>query len=104
MFLILEIKAKSKWDTVQSMVEAKSALKYLFDVAAEAKREIQSSKFKNNQENNKYEELRDSFRKNSSRLNELEEKLFKETTKHKRDLAELDKQHEEKVFKSLHNI
>ncbi|PSN37841.1 hypothetical protein C0J52_20781 [Blattella germanica] len=41
-----ENKAKTRWDTVQSMAEAKSALKHLFDLVADMKRNVLSKEAK----------------------------------------------------------
>lgn len=34
-----ENKAKTRWDTMQSMIDAKCALKYLFELAVEIKKD-----------------------------------------------------------------
>lgn len=82
---------------MHSMVEAKSALKYLFEVATEAKCEMQLDKFKKNQENTNNLDLKEENKKFSQRIDVLEDELEKESMKHQRQLAEIDKQYEEKV-------
>lgn len=42
--IILENKAKSRWDIVQSLGEAKYALKHLFDMIAESRRSVDAHK------------------------------------------------------------
>ena len=41
-----ENKAKTRWDTVQSMVDAKCALKHLFELTAEMKRDVSNKESK----------------------------------------------------------
>jgi hypothetical protein len=43
---VTENKVKTRWDTVQSMADAKCALKHLFELAAEMKRDISNKESK----------------------------------------------------------
>jgi hypothetical protein len=40
MLSVAENKVKTRWDTIQSMADAKCALKHLFELAAEMKRHV----------------------------------------------------------------
>lgn len=84
------------------MVEAKCALKYLFEVATEAKCEMQLDKFKQNQETANNVDLKEEMKKYSQAVDKMEEELEKERMKHNRQLAEIDKQYEEKVRSICH--
>lgn len=44
LYIFLENKSKSRWDIVQSMGEAKYALKHLFDIIAESRRMVDMHK------------------------------------------------------------
>lgn len=43
---VTENKAKTRWDAVQSMADAKNALKHLFELAAEIKRDVSNKESK----------------------------------------------------------
>lgn len=43
---VTENKAKTRWDTVQCMADAKCALKHMFELAAEMKREVSNKESK----------------------------------------------------------
>jgi hypothetical protein len=43
---VTENKAKTRWDTVQSMADAKCALKHLFELVAEMKRDVSNKESK----------------------------------------------------------
>jgi len=43
---VTENKAKTRWDTIQSMVDAKCALKHLFELTAEMKRDVSNKESK----------------------------------------------------------
>lgn len=79
------------------MAEAKYALKYLFDVAVETKREAQGYRYKTMQEDNKFEELLTVHEDTVKRLNELEHKLLEINLEHKKGLSEVERQNEERV-------
>jgi hypothetical protein len=49
-----ENKVKTRWDTIQSMADAKCALKHLFELASGMKREVSNKE-------TKYEELTVSY-------------------------------------------
>lgn len=52
--LVTENKAKTRWDTVQSMADAKCALKHMFELAVEIKRDVSNKE-------SKYEDIVVSF-------------------------------------------
>ncbi|XP_038206709.1 chromosome-associated kinesin KIF4 [Zerene cesonia] len=54
-----ENKARTQWDNIQSMLEAKVALKCLFELLVDAKRELQNQSEKGFQ--SKYEEIKEAF-------------------------------------------
>jgi hypothetical protein len=43
---VTENKVKTRWDTVQSMADAKCALKHLFELAAEIKKDFSNKESK----------------------------------------------------------
>lgn len=72
-----ENRAKTRWDTVQSMVEAKIALKYLFEVASESKKKellthIISSEEKDRLANEHNEEIENIHQKYQKEIADLE--------------------------------
>ncbi|XP_044738914.1 chromosome-associated kinesin KIF4-like [Chrysoperla carnea] len=69
-----ENKSNTRWDMVQSMVDAKCALKLLFELAAEAKKELL---FKECEQRDKINELLDQIHKLTSELNEKSIELEK---------------------------
>lgn len=79
------------------MAEAKNALKYLFDVTVETKREAQGYRYKNIQEDNRFEELLTVHEETVKKLNELEHKLLEINLEHKKGLSEAERQNEERV-------
>ncbi|XP_026314864.1 chromosome-associated kinesin KIF4-like isoform X2 [Hyposmocoma kahamanoa] len=54
-----ENKSRTQWDNIQSMLEAKVALKYLFDILIDAKRELQNQSEKGYQA--LYEEVKETY-------------------------------------------
>ncbi|XP_050666124.1 chromosome-associated kinesin KIF4 isoform X1 [Leptidea sinapis] len=54
-----ENKARTQWDNIQSMLEAKVALKVLFELLVDAKRELQNTSEKGYQ--SRYEEIKDDY-------------------------------------------
>ncbi|XP_044733619.1 chromosome-associated kinesin KIF4-like [Chrysoperla carnea] len=89
-----EIKSKGRWEIVQSMSDAKCALKFLFELAGEVKRrEILI-------EANHREEIDEYKRK----LNQSEKKLCEFSLHHERQIAQLENEYEEKVFNLLQQM
>lgn len=54
-----ENKSRTQWDNIQSMLEAKVALKCLFEFLVDAKRELQSQSEKGYQA--RYEEIKEAY-------------------------------------------
>lgn len=79
------------------MVEAKCALKYLFEIAAETKREIQNNLYKNNNAISKYEELVELHKETEEKLHDKENEIKQQEYKHKKNLSQIERNYEEKV-------
>ncbi|XP_069689320.1 chromosome-associated kinesin KIF4A isoform X2 [Periplaneta americana] len=92
-----ENKSKTRWDTVQSMADAKCALKHLFDLTAELKREVSNKE-------SKYEDLEAAYQKAVSKLALCEQQLKEHAQMHQQQLLSIEKEHEEKVFVLLRQL
>ncbi|XP_047115391.1 chromosome-associated kinesin KIF4A [Schistocerca piceifrons] len=86
-----ENKAKTRWDTLQTMGEAKYALKYLFDLAADMKKDSTNKE-------SRLEELMAAKVKLAEQLQNHENKLRTVEQEHKNELLKLEKEHADKVF------
>ncbi|KAK3916982.1 Chromosome-associated kinesin KIF4 [Frankliniella fusca] len=92
-----ENKAKTRWDTIQSMVDAKCALKYLFQSAVEFKKDVAMKEYT-------VEELEDACKKLTAELKVVENKLHSLDQKHKTEILELEKESVEKVAVLLNKL
>lgn len=90
----LENKSKTRWDVIQSMHDAKCALKHLFELAADIKRKEMLLEA----------DYRDEIELYKQKLQIAESKYCDSTLKHEKQLAELEKQYEDKVFALLQQI
>ncbi|KAK7793169.1 hypothetical protein R5R35_012826 [Gryllus longicercus] len=85
-----ENKSKTRWDYIQSSSEAKCALKYLFDVAVETKREKTFIE-------NKLAELQHECNSKDNTIQE-QERTIKELSQNHSQIIRLEKEYEEKIF------
>ncbi|XP_046673167.1 chromosome-associated kinesin KIF4A [Homalodisca vitripennis] len=92
-----ENKSKNRWDCIQTMADAKIALKYVFETANTYLTELHKDK---SSKESALNELQDSYNAVVSQLAEKEELLKQETLKLKR--AESD--HSDKVFVLLNKL
>ncbi|CAK1552322.1 unnamed protein product [Leptosia nina] len=83
-----ENKARTQWDKIQSMLEAKVALKCLFELLVEAKRELQNQSEKGFQ--SRYEEIKDEY-------DRLKVQFEAAETEYQRQLATVKMQNEENL-------
>lgn len=86
----VENKAKTRWEMVQSMVEAKCALKKLFDLAADIRRKSANNEYK-------LEELQTAHEEALNRLSCSENLLKELNSRHKHMLSEIEHEYEEKI-------
>lgn len=92
-----ENKAKTRWESIQSMVDAKYALKYLFQNAVEFKKDVAMKEYT-------VEELEETCKKLSAEIKLAEEKLNSLEQKHKSELLTLEKESVEKVAVLLNKL
>ncbi|GLV42213.1 Kinesin-like protein at 3A [Carabus blaptoides fortunei] len=85
-----ENKVKTRWETVQSMVEAKCALKKLFDLAADIRRKSANNEYK-------LEELHAAHEEAMNRLSCSENLLKELSNRHTHMLSEIEHEYEEKI-------
>nr|CAD7424770.1 unnamed protein product [Timema monikensis] len=92
-----ENKTKTRWDTLQSMGEAKIALVYLFDVAAEVKRDVASK-------THKLAEIEEALKRAEEKLAQDELELREVMSNHKEEIHRLEKEHQNKLFLLLRQL
>ncbi|XP_066995336.2 chromosome-associated kinesin KIF4A [Anabrus simplex] len=90
-------KSKTRWDKIQSISEAKHGLKYLFNLAAEMKKEI-------NTKNIQLSELEASKVAAEETIKSLEEQIRDIDTAHEIDILRIEKENEEKFTVLLSEI
>lgn len=92
-----ENKAKTRWDAVQSMMDAKIALKYLFDHAVELKKDVAMKEYT-------IEEMEETYKKLNAELKLAEEKFRNAEQKHRNQILNLEKDNVEKVAVLLRKL
>jgi kinesin family protein 4/21/27 len=92
-----ENKTKTRWDTVQSMADAKCALKHLFELAAEIKRDVSNKE-------SKCEDIASAHQKTHRELARCEHLLKEESEKHKQQIIGIEKEYQEKVHLLLRQL
>ncbi|GFG32670.1 hypothetical protein Cfor_12769 [Coptotermes formosanus] len=92
-----ENKAKTRWDTLQSMADAKCALKHLFELAAEMKRDVSNTE-------SKCEDLASAHQKTLRALTQCEHMLKEESEKYKQQIISIEREHQEKVHLLLRQL
>lgn len=92
-----ENKVKTRWDTVQSMADAKCALKHLFELAAEIKKDFSNKE-------SKCEDLASAHQKMLRELAQREHLLKEESEKHKQQIISIEREHQEKVLLLLRQL
>lgn len=92
-----ENKAKTRWDTIQSMVDAKCALRYIFDNAVELKKDTVMKEYT-------IDELEETNKKLNAEMKISEEKFKLAEQKYKNDILQLEKDNVEKVAVLLHKL
>jgi kinesin family protein 4/21/27 len=92
-----ENKSKTRWDTVQSMADAKCALKHLFELASEMKRDVSNKE-------SKCEDIASAHQKTLRELAQCEHLLKEESEKYKQQIISIEREHQEKVHLLLHQL
>ncbi|XP_063231577.1 chromosome-associated kinesin KIF4 [Bacillus rossius redtenbacheri] len=92
-----ENKGKTRWESLQSMAEAKCALAHLFELAAEVKKELS---FKAR----RLSELEDALRAARDDAEGCRENARQLAARHKEDIDQLEKEHQNKVFMLLNQL
>ncbi|PNF43510.1 hypothetical protein B7P43_G09319 [Cryptotermes secundus] len=92
-----ENKAKTRWDTIQSMADAKCAFKHLFELASGMKRDASNKE-------SKYEELLSTHHKVLSKLAQYEQQLKEESENHQQEIISIEREHQEKVLLLLRQL
>lgn len=92
--MFTENKAKNRWDSVQTMIDAKCALKHLFELVADFKSKATSTEFK-------LEEIqmlsKEQEKVNSEKLEQLEAQIEMIENKYSLEITRITKENEEKV-------
>ena len=83
-----ENKSKTRWDTIQSMVDAKCALKYLFETKAEIKQDFIRKDIA-------LQELQEAHNTVLRKLEERERELKQETIKQQKEMQQVIKDYED---------
>lgn len=92
---------KTRWDTVQTMIEAKCALKYMFELVADIRTKGVDTEFELRDIKNSYQEKERCFNEQNERLvNQL--KLIE--TKYSQELAQINRDNEEKLAVLLKHL
>lgn len=92
-----ESKSKTRFDIIQSMVDAKCALRKLFDLAANTRKKSIINDYKLEEVNGAFEEVQ-------SKLTACEKQLSAQESEHKHKLSELEKEYEEKIAVVLRQL
>ncbi|XP_026478055.1 chromosome-associated kinesin KIF4A-like [Ctenocephalides felis] len=92
-----ENKAKSRWDIVQSLGEAKYALKHLFDMIAESRRSVDAHKERST-------ELEDQLTEVVAKVAQCQQEMDKLREQHRHELAELEGEGEYKISVLLRQL
>ncbi|KAF5297092.1 hypothetical protein FQA39_LY02672 [Lamprigera yunnana] len=90
-------KSKTRWDNIQTMGEAKAALKFIFDLSADIRRSDINSGFKYNELSSNYDEIK-------NKCDTLEHRIKNLEAQHYVQLADVAKEHEEKVTVLLRQL
>lgn len=92
-----ENKSKTRWDTIQSMIDAKCALKKLFELAANISKKGADDEYK-------IEELSTLYNDAQSKLNSYENKLKEQNSLHENKVAVLETECAEKITVVLRQL
>ncbi|KAJ9593686.1 hypothetical protein L9F63_014734 [Diploptera punctata] len=97
-----ENKGKTRWDTIQSMVDAKSALKHLFELAADMQRKIFKQESRCTEleahDKQKYRELEAHHQQAIKQLEQYKKQIKDAEDAHHQEIVKIEKEHQEKVF------
>lgn len=91
-----ENKSNTRWDVVQSMADAKAALKHVFNLAADIRREAILKDYS-------LKELQQNYENTNKKLRELEKEIRKIKEKHQEELLMLEREHQENLHCLLNN-
>lgn len=92
-----ENKAKTRWDTLQSMVDAKHALKHLFELAVDIKKDAAMKEYT-------IEDMEENCKKMNAEIQIVEEKLRVAEQTHSRVVLEMEKENSEKIAVLLQKL
>ena len=85
-----ENKSNTRWDVVQSMADAKAALKHVFNLVADIRREAINK-------DHSLKEVQQSFENTAKKVRELEKEMKKLKEKHQEELLMLEKEHQDNI-------
>lgn len=94
-----ENKMNTRWDAIQSMADAKAALKHVFNVVADIRRDAITKDYALKE----MKELQQTYENNAKKILELEKEIKKMKEKHEEQILLLEKEHQENLHCLLNN-
>lgn len=85
-----ENKSNTRWDVIQSMADAKAALKHVFNLVADIRRDALSKDFT-------LKEMESNYKNINKKVRELEKELKRTKEKHQEEILVLEKEHQEEL-------
>lgn len=91
-----ENKSNTRWEAVQSMADAKSALKHVFNLVADIRRDALTK-------DHNLKEMQHNYESNNKRMQDLEKEIKKIREKHQDEILILEKEHQENLHCMLNS-